>query len=114
MTRQHAPPFLLGTDPADSIPLTPLLLTPGDENRISEAYVRDLIFAHPSVLPIAEIDRQFVGAISVCTELSTPAGYIDVLLVTPSGLPVLVECKLWRNPEGRREVVGRSWTTQKS
>ena len=28
-------------------------------------------------------------------------------MVTPSGLPVLVECKLWRNPEGRREVVGQ-------
>ena len=28
-------------------------------------------------------------------------------MVTPSGLPVLVECKLWRNPEGRRDVVGQ-------
>ncbi|MHB9833319.1 hypothetical protein Q8F57_000625 [Paraburkholderia terrae] len=28
-------------------------------------------------------------------------------MVTPSGLPVLVECKLWRNPEARREVVGQ-------
>jgi len=28
-------------------------------------------------------------------------------MVTPSGLPILVECKLWRNPEGRREVVGQ-------
>jgi hypothetical protein len=40
-------------------------------------------------------------------ELNTPAGAIDNLLITPSGLPVLVECKLWRNPEGRREVVGQ-------
>ena len=37
----------------------------------------------------------------------TPAGPIDNFLVTPSGFPVLVECKLWRNPEGRREVVGQ-------
>jgi hypothetical protein len=28
-------------------------------------------------------------------------------MVTPSGLPVLVECKLWRNPGARREVVGQ-------
>ncbi|WP_426042396.1 hypothetical protein [Brevundimonas sp. TWP2-3-4b1] len=40
-------------------------------------------------------------------ELQTPAGPIDNFMVTPSGLPVLVECKLWRNPEGRREVVGQ-------
>jgi hypothetical protein len=32
---------------------------------------------------------------------------IDIFMVTPSGLPVLVECKLWRNPEGRREVIGQ-------
>ena len=35
------------------------------------------------------------------------AGPIDNLLITPSGLPIIVECKLWRNPEGRREVVGQ-------
>jgi hypothetical protein len=28
-------------------------------------------------------------------------------MVTPSGLPVIVECKLWRNPEARREVVSQ-------
>ncbi|MFC6463355.1 hypothetical protein ACFP76_23215 [Paracoccus aerius] len=39
--------------------------------------------------------------------LSTPAGRIDNLLLTPAGLPVVVECKLWRNPQARREVVGQ-------
>ena len=43
----------------------------------------------------------------ICTELNTPAGPIDNFMVTPSGLPVLVECKLWRNPEARREVVSQ-------
>jgi hypothetical protein len=58
-------------------------------------------------LPIAEIDPMFAGPVPICTELTTPAGPIDIFMVTPSGLPVLVECKLWRNPEGRREVVGQ-------
>ncbi len=49
----------------------------------------------------------FAGAIPVCRELFTPAGPIDNFMVTPSGLPVLVECKLWRNSEARREVVGQ-------
>ncbi|BCB22467.1 hypothetical protein OCUBac02_53610 (plasmid) [Bosea sp. ANAM02] len=49
----------------------------------------------------------FSGAVSVCTELNTPAGPIDNFLVTASGLPVLVECKLWRNPEARREITGQ-------
>ena len=44
---------------------------------------------------------------AICTELNTLAGPIDNFMVTPSGLPVLVECKLWRNPEARREVVSQ-------
>ncbi len=58
-------------------------------------------------LPIAEIDPVFSGPVPICTELKTNAGAIDNFLVTPSGSPVLVECKLWRNPEARHEVVGQ-------
>jgi len=49
----------------------------------------------------------FSRPVPICTELNTPAGQIDNFMVTPSGLPVLVECKLWRNPEARREVVSQ-------
>jgi hypothetical protein len=74
---------------------------------VSEAFIRDLVHQHPACLPITEIDVMFSGTVSVCTELNTPAGPIDVFMVTPSGLPVLVECKLWRNPEARLEVVSQ-------
>ncbi len=49
----------------------------------------------------------FVNPVPICTELKTKAGPIGNLFVTPSGLPVLVECKLWRNPQGRCEVVAQ-------
>ena len=49
----------------------------------------------------------FLGPVPICIELNTPAGPIDNFMVTASGLPVLAECKLWRNPQGRREVVGQ-------
>jgi len=62
---------------------------------------------HPSTLPIEEIDPAFKSPVAICRELMTPAGPIDNFLVTPSGLPIIVECKLWRNPESRREVVGQ-------
>ena len=107
MARQHIAPLLLGDSSADAIPLTPLSLGQGADGAVNEAYIRDLIFSYPQLLPIAEVDSEFVGAIPICTELATPAGYVDVLLLTPSGLPVIVECKLWRNPEARREVVGQ-------
>ena len=74
---------------------------------MSEAYIQALVHEHPQCLPIAEIDAMFSGPVPICTELNTPAGPIDNFMVTPSGLPVLVECKLWRNPEARREVVSQ-------
>jgi hypothetical protein len=74
---------------------------------VREADIQALIHAHPQCLPIAEIDPMFVGPVPICTELNTSAGSIDNFMVTPSGLPVIVECKLWCNPEGRREVVGQ-------
>ncbi len=105
MSRQHATPLLLaeGVSPQ---PLVPLPLGAGPD-QVSEADLQQLLHDHPACLPIAEIDPMFAGAISVCRELTTPAGSIDNLLITPAGLPILVECKLWRNPEGRREVVGQ-------
>jgi hypothetical protein len=87
-------------------PLTPLSLQSGGD-AVSEADIKTLVHAHPACLPIAEIDPMFSGPVPICTELNTSAGPIDIFMVTPSGLPVLVECKLWRNPEGRREVVGQ-------
>ena len=88
------------------MPLTPLSLQSGG-NAVSEADIQALVHAHPACLPIAEIDPMFSGPVPICTELNTIARAIDIFMVTPSGLPVLVECKLWRNPEGRREVVGQ-------
>ena len=79
----------------------------GGDDGVSEAYIKALIQAYPACLPIPEIDAMFSGPVPICTELSTNAGAIDNFMVTPTGLPVLVECKLWRNLEGRREVVGQ-------
>lgn len=33
--------------------------------------------------------------------------YLDILAVRASGRPVLIECKLWKNPQARREVIGQ-------
>ena len=106
MARQHCTPLLLTSGLGGAVALAPLGQHRGSE-AVSEAEIQALVQAHPASLPIVEIDPIFAGAIPICTELTTPAGSIDNLMVTPSGLPVLVECKLWRNPEGRREVVGQ-------
>jgi hypothetical protein len=106
MTRQHCTPLVIPFDGSRAVSLRPLGFQSG-ETAVSEADIQALVQNYPSCLPIAEIDPIFVGPVPICTELQTPAGNIDNFMVTPSGLPVLVECKLWRNPEGRREVVGQ-------
>ena len=104
--RRHVTPLLLTSGTGGEVPLTPLSLQSGGDT-VSEADIQALVHAHPECLPIAEIDPMFSGPVPICTELNTLAGPIDNFMVTTSGLPVLVECKLWRNPEGRREVVGQ-------
>lgn len=73
-----------------------------------EASLRDLIAAHPGMLPVHDIDPSFGRLATVTTELAIPGvGFVDVLLVDEAGRLVVVECKLWRNPQARREVVGQ-------
>lgn len=105
MERQHSIPILLPSGAKYAVPLKPL--TQQGTGMMSEADIQALVQEHPECLPIAEIDAMFSGPVPICTELNTIAGPIDNFMVTPSGLPVLVECKLWRNPEGRPEVVSQ-------
>lgn len=68
--------------------------------------LRDIVFAHPGILPTTELEPGIGRIAAVATELSLPgAGFADVLLVSEHGRLVIVECKLWRNPQARREVV---------
>ena len=73
----------------------------------SEDWLQNLLYKHPQALPIAEIDDSFSDLVPICREMETPVGPIDVLFVTRKWRPVIVEAKLWRNPEARRKVVGQ-------
>ena len=72
-----------------------------------ERWLQQFLAHCPDTLPIADIEPVLEGAVPVCLELPTAAGYVDLLLVTPRGDLVLVECKLWRNPQAQREVIGQ-------
>jgi hypothetical protein len=75
--------------------------------QISERWLQEALFAHPECLPVREIDPSIGALVPVCMEIETGAGPADILYVTPTGQIVLVETKLWRNPEARRQVVGQ-------
>ena len=100
-------PLIVRTDQSsfalERVPLT----GPEAAGEYSEAWLQGLLYRHPQALPIAEIDDSFSGAHPVCREMETPAGPIDALFMTPSGRPVIVEAKLWRNPGARRRVVAQ-------
>ena len=73
-----------------------------------EHVLRDLIYDHPEVMPVHAIDPGFGRVFTVARELSLPGvGFVDVMLADERGRLVVVECKLWRNPQARREVVGQ-------
>ena len=85
-------------------------LAGADEAR-SEKWLQQLLFRHVELIPITTIAPGTGGLVPVSRELGLPkAGgtvYLDMLAVTPEGRLVLVECKLWRNPQARREVLAQ-------
>ncbi len=76
-----------------------------------ESWLQELLFTHPTLVPLDRIDPAAGAFIPVCRELPLPGAggsvFLDIFGVTPAGRPVLIECKLWRNPEARRKVVGQ-------
>jgi hypothetical protein len=80
---------------------------PQGEARL-EKTLRDLLYDNPEALPVHEFDPGYGRLVTVAKELNIPGvGFIDVLLMDERGRLVVVECKLWRNPQARREVVGQ-------
>ncbi len=77
------------------------------DKTINEGWLQQLVFEHPSVLPIDDFDESFRPLIPIGREVESGAGPIDVLLVSPSATLTIVETKLWRNPESRRQVVAQ-------
>lgn len=74
----------------------------------NEAWLQRLIFDHPQMLPVAEIEPGFGALVAAAMEVPCGHGYIDNIYLTPAGEIILVETKLWTNPQARREVVAQA------
>lgn len=79
-----------------------------DSGRDREAFLQRLVHDHPRVIPMNEIEPAFQEMQSVCVELPLKTGYLDNLWMTMAGGIVLGECKLFRNPQSRREVIAQA------
>ena len=104
MARQRAVPILVTSDNSRTV-WTRATLGSGlhDEN-----WLQALIHDHPAILPISDIEPGFGEPIAIAREVPCGHGFIDNLYLTPSGDIVLVETKLWRNNQMRREVVAQA------
>ncbi len=76
-----------------------------------EKWLQELLFANSDLIPIQQINLNTKGFVPVCRELTIPktgsSVFLDIFGVTPEGKLVLIECKLWRNPQARREVIAQ-------
>lgn len=99
MSRQHSKLYIIKGDTVQQLQ--------SEAGAFDEGWLQKFVFEHHHAIPIAEIEPAFGPLIPVCRELPTPAGPIDLLFINPVGLPTFVECKLWQNPQARREVVGQ-------
>lgn len=100
--RQQGNPYFLSKEKSMKLERVPL-----NEKLFSENWLQKLINENPQILPIDEIESGFAPLISIGRDISTSVGYIDNLYISPNGYLTLVETKLWRNPEAKREVVGQ-------
>lgn len=77
----------------------------------AESWLQALLYEHPGLIPLDEVDPGAGTMVPLVRELALPKTggrvFLDILGVTPRGRLVLIECKLWRNPQARREVVAQ-------
>lgn len=97
-------PFLLGTDGITR----PVIRLPRVHQRFDERFIQELLVTHPQLLPVKAF-RPDIGEL-LCIGREVPTrdnGAIDNLYLSTMGYLVVVETKLWRNPQSRREVLSQ-------
>ena len=73
-----------------------------------ERFLQDLLADHPELLPARDVRDDAGSLLCVGREVAVPSGAIDNLYLSTEGYPVIVETKLWRNPQARREVLSQT------
>jgi len=100
-------PYILSQKGESTLKLTKIDLKDDAAFKYSEDWLQETIFNYPELLPINEIDPVFGTLYPVCRELMINGKRLDNLYINDKGMLTQVECKLWRNPESRRTVVGQ-------
>ncbi|MGI8782167.1 MAG: hypothetical protein ACR2L2_00745 [Acidobacteriota bacterium] len=109
--RRYGHPVIVGgTDPVvhlrtQQIPLeVPTAVIP----EFDERWLQDLVFRHPEILSVGEVEPAFDDPVPLARELPVNGGFVDAVLLNSRGYLTIVEVKLFRNQEARSEVVGQT------
>jgi len=100
--KQHTSPIIIKDKTISTLEKVSL-----NSKEYNEDWIQDICYRSPNLLPVEEIEPTFAGMIPICRELNTVSGSIDLVYVNEYGFITIGECKLWRNPEARRKVIGQ-------
>jgi hypothetical protein len=100
--KQHTGPVIISGDRSQNLEMVQL-----GSMEYSEDWIQNLCFTNQSILPIEEIEPIFAGGVAICRELSVRSGFVDLVYINEQGFITIGECKLWKNPEARRKVIGQ-------
>jgi hypothetical protein len=86
-------------------------LSIGSNSDFNEKWLQNIIFEDISLLNVVDPSFDKIDLVPLCRELplhdTIRNVFLDILAVTETGQLVLVECKLWKNPQARREVIAQ-------
>ena len=86
-------------------------LTAGGE--FNEKWLQEVLFKNIDLIQPTDPSYDRIRLIPLCRELNLNDGirnlYLDILAITETGKLILIECKLWKNPQARREVLAQAF-----
>ena len=100
--KQHSTPISIIKNKAEKLEKIDL-----KSSEYNEAWLQYLAYTYPNLIPVEEIEQIFTGMVPICRELPTDSGPADLIYINEFGYITIAECKLWRNPEARRKVIGQ-------
>lgn len=114
MRRRDGSPLWIDSEVERGVTLKRADLSPDVKvDRYNEGWLQTLLHSRPEVFPTEQIEPGFGDLIPLCRELQLSfgggrSGALDNLFATRDGGLVIVEAKLWRNPEARRSAVAQA------
>ena len=81
--------------------------------QFDEKWLQEVLFANIDLIQPTDASYDRIKLVPLCRELNLNDGirnlFLDILAITETGKLTLIECKLWKNPQARREVLAQAF-----